>query len=97
MTVGPCVVGVHAYVQLSRPVAGCHVVPPSTDTSTPATAPRSAGVLVESPTPKSWACPLIVAGVPTWKAAGTEPMVDAGGVVSPDAVAANNPTRKLPG
>src|ERR1043166_456581 len=32
-------VGVHANVHDSRPIAGCHVAPPSTDTSTPATMP----------------------------------------------------------
>src|SRR6266511_5473149 len=29
----PVVVGVHLYDQFSRPIAGCHVVPPSSDTS----------------------------------------------------------------
>src|SRR4051812_47945658 len=29
----------HEYVQLEVPVAGCHVVPPSVETSTPATTP----------------------------------------------------------
>src|SRR3989442_14463268 len=98
MTVGPCAVGVHVYVQASRPVAGCQVVPLSTDTSTPATGPRRAGVLVASPTPKSWAVPLIVAGVPTCREAGTtETIEDAGGAVSPEAVTSKNPTHKVPG
>ena len=33
----PLAPGVHVYDQLPVPRAGCHVVPPSTDTSTPAT------------------------------------------------------------
>src|SRR5229473_3568467 len=51
----PRVVGVHVYVQLSRPAStGCHVEPPFTDTSTPPTAPP----------PASTALPLIVVGLP---------------------------------
>src|SRR5947209_19518413 len=42
--------GVHAYVQLLVPVAGCQLLPPSTETSTPAT----------TPPPWSAAVPLIV-------------------------------------
>ena len=45
---------VHAICQLVRPVAGRHVVPPSTDTSTPAT----------TPPPVSEAVPAIVTVVP---------------------------------
>src|SRR5215212_6532584 len=46
MVATPLTVGVHLYVQLERPVAGCHVVPPSTDTSTAATTPPPASVAV---------------------------------------------------
>src|SRR5215208_4962180 len=41
MVVGwPC--AVHVYVQFAVPVAGCQVVPPSVETSTPATTPPPA-------------------------------------------------------
>ena len=36
---GPKAEGVHVYDQLLVPVAGCHVTPPSTETSIPATPP----------------------------------------------------------
>ena len=45
--------GVQAKVQFSRPAACCHVLPPSTDTSMPAT----------TPPPESAAVPLMVMGV----------------------------------
>src|SRR5947208_10240872 len=35
----PVTSGVQLYVQLSRPLAGCQVTPPSVDTSTPPTTP----------------------------------------------------------
>src|SRR3954447_14741032 len=43
MVASPCAEGVHTYDQLSRPTAGCHVVPPSVETSTPPTAPLTSG------------------------------------------------------
>ena len=50
----PLAVGVQVKLQLSRPVAGCQLAPPSTDTSTPPTRPP----------PASAAVPLTVTGVP---------------------------------
>ena len=46
--------GIHVYVHESRPDAGCHLDPPSTETSTAATRPP----------PESTAVPAIVTGVP---------------------------------
>src|SRR5207248_11588553 len=40
----PGAAGVQLYVQFDVPVAGCHVEPPSTDTSTPATTPPPASL-----------------------------------------------------
>src|SRR4051794_5723485 len=48
----PC--GIHEYVQLVVPDAGCHVAPPSVETSTPATTP-----------PVSLAVPEMITGVPS--------------------------------
>src|SRR5437899_1902021 len=42
MVPGPVALGVQSNVQAVVPVARCHVVPPSTDTSTPATTPPPA-------------------------------------------------------
>src|SRR5512142_1241971 len=39
MVAAPAVVGDQTYRQLLRPVAGCQVVPPSVETSTPPTLP----------------------------------------------------------
>ena len=50
----PTTLGVQEYVQEVVPVAGCHVEPPSTDTSTPATTP-----------PVSLAVPVTVTGTPS--------------------------------
>src|SRR5882762_6695639 len=93
----PGAVGVHVYVQFSRPLAGCHVVPPSTDTSTPAITPKRGVAPPGSPTPKSIADPLIVIGDPTFGGAETARLMTAGGVASPDAVATTTPGRRLPG
>ncbi len=79
----PGVEGVQEYAQLARPLAGCHVLPPSIDTSMPPTTPPPASVAV----------PLIVTGVP----AVPEPpvvgvtIVDDGAVVSVEAVAVTRP------
>src|SRR5215471_8370112 len=71
--------GVQEKLQFAWPVAGCHVVPPSTETSTPATTP-----------PVSAAVPVIVKAVPggTFEPAGGAVIVELGAVVSADAVAA---------
>ena len=55
MVAEPLVSGVQLYVQLPRPVAGCQVVPPSVETSTPPTTP-----------PTSLAVPVIVIKLPAW-------------------------------
>src|SRR5580765_1230686 len=79
----PVVCGDHANDQLVVPVAGAHVAPPSTDTSTPRTLPP----------PTSAALPVIVVVAP----AGTEPpssgkpIDDVGALASPDAAAATSP------
>src|ERR1700682_1347125 len=54
MLTAPCTVGVQKYIQDSRPLAGCQVAPPSTETSTPPTTPPPASVAV----------PVIVTGIP---------------------------------
>src|SRR5690348_4656241 len=76
----PC--ATQLYDQLVVPVAGCHVVPPSVDTSTPATTP-----------PVSAAVPLTVILVPsaTFVPAAGEVMLDVGAVESVDLVAAVTP------
>ena len=64
-------------------VAGCQVLPPSVETSTPATTPPPASVAV----------PVIVTAAPSWRFAPTagEVIVELGGAVSVDAVAARQP------
>src|SRR5262245_62095555 len=69
----------------ASPAAGCQVVPPSTEISTPATAP-----------PVSVAVPVIVTAVPTCTPEGGL-MVDVGATVSVEEVAATNPGCRLPG
>ena len=91
----PCAVGIHVYVQLSRPVAGCQVAPPSVETSTPATTPD--GLLVVVPPPASAAVPLIVTGVPTCTGLEINVTVDVGAIVSLDALAARRPVIRLCG
>src|SRR6266550_2254977 len=82
ITTGPWADGVHTYDQFSWPMASFHVTPPSTDTSTPATAP-----------PGSPALPLIVKAEPTPTVAPPmgDAIVDAGGVVSDDPTAGMRP------
>ena len=65
------------------PVAGCHVVPPSVETSTPATTP-----------PTSLAVPEIVVLAPSWRLApfAGEAMLAVGFVVSVDFVAVLRPS-----
>src|SRR5262249_49166826 len=77
------------YVQLSRPLAGCQVTPPSTDTSTPPT----------TPPPTSAAVPVMVTVVPYWT---VEPdignvMVEVGGVTSVDCEEATKPGCRVAG
>src|SRR5207244_387983 len=89
---GPATVGVHVYVQLSRPAAGCHVAPPSMETSTPPIAP----VTMEL---RSDAVPVIVTGTPlvaTNPAAG-DVTADTGAIVSSDASAATRSDCRAPG
>src|SRR5204863_9241022 len=76
------------YVQLVRPVAGCQVSPPSTDTSTPATTP-----------PASVAVPVTVTVEPLWKLAPPDGnvIVDVGEVVSVEGVASRRPDCSDPG
>src|SRR6188472_489928 len=71
--------GVQVYVQLARPLAGCHVLPLSTDTSTPPTTP-----------PVSDAVPAIVIVVPDWSEAPEvgAVIVEVAATVSVDAEAA---------
>ncbi len=86
--------GVQVYDQLVDEAAlmiaaGCQVLPPSRDTSTPAT----------TPPPKSVAVPVTVTGLPLRNVlplAGAV-MVEAGGVVSVEAVAATSPDCSEPG
>src|SRR6185436_13462233 len=52
-TIEPAAPGVQLYVHVWRPVAGCHVRPPSVETSTAPTMP-----------PMSVAVPVMVMGVP---------------------------------
>src|SRR5438270_10884207 len=68
---GPSMPGTHVYVQLDVPVARRHVVPPSTDTSTPPTAP-----------PLSAAVPEMVTMVPAaiWAPCAGEAIVEIGEV-----------------
>src|SRR5215831_962521 len=81
----PDLVGTQVNAHDERPLAGCQVAPPSTETSTPATTP-----------PTSLAVPVTVTGVPTC-APVTGLMPEVGGAVSVEAVAASNPACKLPG
>src|SRR5215471_5768192 len=88
----PGVCGVQAYVQFAFPVAGAHVVPPSTDTSTPPTLPP-----LDSP-PASTAVPLIVTVTPAGVVPplNGNPIDDVGGLASPEADAATRPARSAP-
>src|ERR1700730_13182383 len=83
----PC--AIHEYVQLVVPFAGCQVVPPSVDTSTPAT----------TPPPASPAVPLMVTAAPSVRLApeAGELICELGGVVSVDGLAATRPPSRLNG
>src|SRR5947209_3364873 len=84
----PASVGVQAKVQFCRPVACCHVLPLSTDTSTPATPP-----------PESAAVPVMVMAVPIgilWPLIGNV-TVEVGGVRSVLGFAGNKPACNVPG
>src|SRR4051794_34086728 len=74
---------VHEYVQIVVPVAGCHVLPPSVETSTPATTP-----------PASLAVPVIVVVAPSWRLApfAGDVMVAVGAVLSVDLLATLSPS-----
>src|SRR5947209_5518875 len=77
---GPRRGGLTVKVQLSRPVAGCQVVPPSSENSTPATTP-----------PESAAVPEMVLVVPACNPPETGLMDVTGATVSADLVAATRP------
>src|SRR4051794_28316508 len=83
----PC--AFHVYVQLDVPLAGCHVAPPSVETSTPAT----------TPPPVSVAVPEIVVGVPSAMTAPAEgeEIEDVGAEASVDAVVAVRPAMSVAG
>src|SRR6266566_8853030 len=83
----PC--ATHVKVQFVVPVAGSQVLPPSVDTSTPAT----------TPPPASPAVPVIVTVVPSemLAPAAGDVIVDVGAVVSVDAVAAVSPEISVEG
>ena len=80
---------VPVYVQFARPFAGCHVTPPSSDTSTLATLPAPASVAV----------PVTVSGLPrTSSTPGCgDVMVVVGGVVSVDSAAGARAASSDPG
>src|SRR5437660_7126852 len=77
------------YDQLVVPFAGCQVVPPSVETSTPAT----------TPPPESVAEPVIVSLLPSASEAPLvgEVIADVGGVASLDCVAAVRPDCRVEG
>src|SRR3989442_1544018 len=80
--------GIQWYVQLAPPVVRCHVVPPSTETSTPATMPSV-----------SDAVPLITTSVwpRTVDPLTGEPIVDVGAWLSVDTVASTRPPVRVAG
>jgi hypothetical protein len=86
---GPLPATVHVYVHCERPVAGCQVVPPSVETSTPPTTPPPVSVAVPA-TVTTLPCARVVLfnGVVT---------VDVGAVVSVDAVAGASVSSGVPG
>src|SRR3954470_23251227 len=84
----PSARGAHAKLQLSRPVAGCQVAPPSTETSTPPT----------TPPPASAAVPEIRTVEPAWTVPpGTGSTREAGGVRSVEAGAGASGACSVPG
>src|SRR5664279_1847475 len=72
----PTTLGVHEYVQFARPTAGCHVCPPSVETSTPETPPPTESVAVPEMS-------TVVPAFTVLPGAGAV-IVDTGGVVSVD-------------
>jgi hypothetical protein len=80
---GPAVVGVQLNVQLAPPVAGAHVAPLSTLTSTAPTEPP--------PTSTDVPLTLIVLFVGTTAPSSGKPIVETGGERSPVAVLATRP------
>src|SRR5689334_19709965 len=84
----PAAPGVQVYVQLPRPDAGCQVVPPSVDTSTPPTTPPTSLAVPEMP----MALPACTVPPP----AG-EVITTVGAVVSVDPEAAVRPEIRVTG
>src|SRR4051812_42699790 len=78
----------HESDQVVRPVARCHVVPPSSETSTAATRPSASEAAPVTVTFVFDEIELPVAG---------EPIVDVGGATSADGVAGGNPPRSRAG
>src|SRR4051812_26472025 len=78
---------VHVYDQLVVPLASCQVVPPSVETSTPAT----------DPPPVSVAVPVSVTFAPSATVAGGFVIVDVGAVESVDGDAATRPVCSVVG
>src|SRR5438067_2869986 len=85
----PVLDGVQLYVQLARPLAGCHVVPPSVDTSMPPT----------TPPPESLAVPVIVTATFACRLAPADGavMTEVGAAISLDADAATRPVCRFAG
>ncbi len=81
----PC--ATHVYDQVVVPVAGCQVVPPSVDSSTPATRPP----------PASAAVPETVIWVPSATVPGELVIAEVGAVLSVDADAAVRPAGNVTG
>src|SRR5437899_11169633 len=80
--------GFHSYVHVSRPIAGCHVAPPSTDTST----------LPTTPPPLSAAVPLIFTTGPTTADPSTgDTILETGDVLSCDGTAGVRLGCRFPG
>src|SRR6266700_908121 len=80
--------GCQEYVQFSRPLAGCHVVPPSTETSTPPTTPPPISVAV----PEMLTVLDCIVEPPLG-----EVIVELGAVASVDAEAATRPVCRVAG
>src|SRR5206468_985788 len=79
----PSAPGDQSKLQVAVPCAACHVAPPSTDTSTPAT----------TPPPLSVAVPVIVTRLPLWTCAPAagDVTTDVGAKISVDALVAMRP------
>src|SRR5262245_28231352 len=89
MVVGPTSAGFQVYLQLLWPVAGCQVIPPSTETSTPPIVPSPSLQVV--PVIGSHAVPVISIGTPTVGFDGSGAIFDLGGVASVEAAARERP------